>query len=78
MAQILTSLHQATPNDTNLSFKLGILMLKMNKLDEAEESFNSILNLLPDNSNTMWFLASVYELKGDLSQLFLADVPAFY
>lgn len=64
-ATLLSALYANDRTNVGLGFELAILLLRLQELDAAKAAFESVLNLAPDYSNAMWFLASVYELQGN-------------
>jgi Tfp pilus assembly protein PilF len=56
-------------SDVGVAFQLGQLYLKRagaGDLDRAQNALEHAVQLAPAYSNARWFLASVYEQKGDL------------
>ncbi|MBI4133101.1 tetratricopeptide repeat protein [Candidatus Uhrbacteria bacterium] len=64
----LESVVQFNPRDVGVAFQLGLLYLKNNNLAEAEAEFVRALELAPNYANARWYLASIYERRGDFDK----------
>jgi len=67
----MESIVQYNPFDVGVHFQLGILYLQRNisgDVERAQTILERTVLLLPSYSNARWFLASVYELQGDLTE----------
>jgi len=62
----LDAIRKYSPLDVGVAFQLGQLALRMERYDRAKSEFESAIKLQPDFLNAHWFLASVYEIQGDL------------
>jgi len=64
-ARRLLDLRNADPNNLGISFELALTLLRLDQLEPAISEFERIIEISPDYSNAMWFLASAYELSGE-------------
>lgn len=55
----LSALKEVAPLDIGLGFQLGIMYIKLQKLDLARAEFERVLTIYPDYSNAMWYLAAI-------------------
>ncbi len=62
----LDAIRTSYPLDVGVAFQLGQLSMRMERYDRAKTEFQSAIELQPDFVNARWFLASVYEIGGDL------------
>ena len=65
----LESVAKYNPTDVGVQFQLGILYLSRKQegdIQRAKEAFIRATQLVPSYTNAHWFLASAYELEGDL------------
>jgi len=53
------------PQDIGISFQLGMLYWRKEKLDRAQGEFERIIKLNPDYSNGRYMLGLVYDKKGE-------------
>jgi len=54
--------------DVGAGFQLGVLYLRRGNKDDsgrAQQMFERVIQLAPSYSNARWFLASIYEQKGN-------------
>jgi tetratricopeptide (TPR) repeat protein len=65
-ASRLASLTQVNKNDTGLGFQLGVIYLKMEEQEQAAQEFERILEVYPDYSNAMWYLAAIKAADDDV------------
>ncbi len=63
----LAALRQYSPLDVGLGFQLSMLFIKLQQYDAARAELERVVGLSPNYSNARWYLASMYEIKGDLS-----------
>ncbi|MFH1767064.1 MAG: tetratricopeptide repeat protein [Patescibacteria group bacterium] len=61
----MESLRSAYQSDIGISFQLGLLYLRQGKSDLAKAELERALEIAPNYSNAMWYLAAVYEEDGD-------------
>lgn len=52
--------------DIGLHFQLGLLYLKQGKIEAAQESFETAVDIAPNYSNARWYLSAVYEEQGNI------------
>ncbi|MEK7665275.1 MAG: tetratricopeptide repeat protein, partial [Patescibacteria group bacterium] len=62
----MESVKRYNPFDVGVAFQLGVLYLRQGKNDLAQMEFERAVELVPTFVNAHWYLASVYELKGDI------------
>lgn len=55
------------PSDVGAAFQMGQLSMRLQRYDRAEAEFLRAIELSPEFANARWFLASVYEIQGRLS-----------
>lgn len=66
----MESVAQYNQLDVSVFFQLGMLYLGRNgtgDMDSAQASFEHAVKLAPAYANAHWFLASIYEVKGDIA-----------
>ena len=51
--------------DIGISFQLGMLYWRKEKLEQAQSEFEKIITLNPDYSNARYMLGLVYDKKGE-------------
>lgn len=56
------------PRDIGAMFQLSLLYLKNNEIDNAEVQLTRALQLAPNYANAHWYLASIYEARGELDR----------
>ncbi|MBU1759133.1 tetratricopeptide repeat protein, partial [Patescibacteria group bacterium] len=54
--------------DVGVFFQLGLLYLRQGDNEQAQAALEYTVNLVPSYSNARWFLASIYELNGDVNR----------
>ncbi|MBI4280889.1 tetratricopeptide repeat protein [Candidatus Uhrbacteria bacterium] len=54
------------PRDVGVIFQLGLLYLNSQQWEKAEGQFTAALALSPNYANAHWYLASIYESRGNL------------
>ena len=59
----LEELKKVSPEDIGISFQLGMLYWRIEKLDEAQREFEGIIKSDPDYSNARYMLGLVYDKK---------------
>jgi tetratricopeptide (TPR) repeat protein len=64
----LAALRAARPLDVGLGFQLSMLYIRTQNFDKAQAELESVIATSPNYSNALWFLASLYELDGDLAK----------
>lgn len=73
--QLLLRELRRDPGDTETLLDLGVLLVDMNRLTEADEKFRRVLELEPDHADAHFHLAELAERRGDVSNaLVLYDV----
>ncbi|MBI4599281.1 hypothetical protein HY734_03755 [Candidatus Uhrbacteria bacterium] len=66
----MESVARYNPSDVGVAFQLGLLYLRRGGTDDlvrAEAQFAHAIALAPAYGNAHWFLASIYERKGDIA-----------
>lgn len=63
------------PNNTGLLYSLGVLQKNLEDYPKAEETFQKILKLDPDNFNAVFNLADLYLRQAEKARKELEDVP---
>ncbi|MDD5252242.1 MAG: tetratricopeptide repeat protein [Patescibacteria group bacterium] len=58
--------------DVGVGFQLALMYFRDDRKEEAIKLMDSVVRLSPDFSNARWYLAAMYEAKGDLGSLDLA------
>ncbi|HAU66179.1 TPA: hypothetical protein DCW61_02415 [Candidatus Uhrbacteria bacterium] len=61
----LVALRNNNPADIGLSFQLSQMLIRLQKYDVAQQELERIVQLSPNYSNALWYLASMYEISGD-------------
>jgi tetratricopeptide (TPR) repeat protein len=61
----LAALRNNNPADIGLSFQLSQMLIRLQKYDVAQQELERIVQLSPNYSNALWYLASMYEISGD-------------
>ena len=64
-ASRLIALRNNSPTDIGLGFQLGVMLLRLQRYDLAQQEFERLIGLAPNYSNALWYLASAYELQRD-------------
>ncbi len=61
----LVALRNNNPADIGLAFQLSQMLIRLEKYDIATQELERIVELSPEYSNALWYLASMYEIDGD-------------
>ncbi|GAC1373130.1 MAG: tetratricopeptide repeat protein [Aquirhabdus sp.] len=61
-------LHQTTPNDPNILGRLGEVLVRLKRYDDAIKCFQRALQLAPEHIMFYMFMALAYFEKGDFTQ----------
>ncbi len=61
----LSALKGVAPLDIGLGFQLGIMYVKLQNLDLARAEFERVLEIYPEYSNAMWYLAAIEVQSGN-------------
>ncbi|MDP3985664.1 MAG: tetratricopeptide repeat protein, partial [bacterium] len=64
----LEALKKTNPRDVGLAFQLGVLYIENKDLVKAEAELKRALEIAPSYANARWYLASIYESRGDLEE----------
>lgn len=64
-AELLQTVVSAQPENADAQVQLGYALLSLNRLDEAERSFNSALAIVPTYADASMGLARIAERRGD-------------
>ena len=56
----------ADPRDVGVAFQLGLLYLRNEENEKAQNALEWAVELAPSYSNARWFLATVYENQGNI------------
>lgn len=64
----MAALRNYSPLNVGLGFQLSMLYIQLKNYDLAQKELERIVNLAPNYSNARWFLASMYEISGDLDK----------
>ncbi|MFH1253045.1 MAG: tetratricopeptide repeat protein [Candidatus Uhrbacteria bacterium] len=64
----MAALRDYSPLNVGLGFQLSMLYVRLQNYDLAQKELERIVGLAPNYSNARWFLASMYEIKGDLAK----------
>jgi tetratricopeptide (TPR) repeat protein len=64
----LAALRNYSPLDVGLGFQLAMMYLRLQQYDLAQAELERIVGLAPNYSNALWYLASLYEIDGDLGK----------
>ncbi len=73
----MESVKQYNPLDVGVAFQLGLLYLRQERTEMAQVEFERVINLVPTYSNARWFLASIYEVQGEIEKA-IEQVQAVY
>ena len=57
---------EKNPNDIDVNFNYGILLIHLKRYDEAIRVLNHLISLQPGNANAYYNLAVAYDNKGDI------------
>jgi len=58
---------QADPQDVGVAFQIGLLYLRNDENEKAQNALEWAIQLVPSYSNARWFLATVYENQGNVT-----------
>ncbi|MBI4256778.1 tetratricopeptide repeat protein [Candidatus Uhrbacteria bacterium] len=61
----LVALRNNNPADIGLAFQLTQMLIRLERFDIATQELERIVQLSPEYSNALWYLASMYEIAGD-------------
>src|SRR3989339_354203 len=61
----LVALRNNNPADIGLAFQLTQMLIRLERYDIATQELERIVELSPQYSNALWYLASMYEIAGD-------------
>lgn len=61
----LVALTKNTPADIGLGFELAQMYIRAKKFDAAKQELERLIQINPNYSNAIWYLASVYEIQGN-------------
>lgn len=62
----METVRKGSPRDVGVAFQLGVLYIKQKDLAKAEAELKRALDIAPNYANARWYLASIYEARGDL------------
>ncbi|PJA47634.1 hypothetical protein CO172_00635 [Candidatus Uhrbacteria bacterium CG_4_9_14_3_um_filter_36_7] len=63
----MKALRNYAPLDVGIGFQLGILYVRQQNYTLAKTEFERIIGLQPKYSDARWYLASIYEIEGNMS-----------
>lgn len=63
----LVALRNNNPADIGLAFQLTQMLIRLEEYDIAQQELERIVELSPNYSNALWYLASMYEISGDIA-----------
>lgn len=63
--QLLLGITREQPDHIPANLMLGQLSIRSGQMDKAKERFEKVLNLDPENTEALYFLAEVYKSNGD-------------
>jgi Flp pilus assembly protein TadD len=61
----LLALRNNNPTDIGIAFQLTQMLIRLEQYDTATTELERIVELSPDYSNAIWYLASMYEIAGE-------------
>lgn len=64
----MAALRDYRPLDVGLGFQLAMLYIRLENYDLAQRELERVVGLAPNYSNALWYLASMYEIKGGLTK----------
>jgi tetratricopeptide (TPR) repeat protein len=65
-AERLVALRNNNPMDIGIAFQLSQMLIRLEQYETAQVELERIVELYPEYSNALWYLASVHEQLGDL------------
>lgn len=63
--QLLLGITREEPDNIQANLMLGQLSIRSGQMDKAEERFEKVLTIEPENTEALYFLAEVYKSKGN-------------
>lgn len=63
--QLLLGIVKEEPDNIAANLMLGQLSIRSGQMDKAKERFDKVLDLEPENTEALYFLAEVYRSKGN-------------
>ena len=63
--QLLLGITREQPNHIQANLMLGQLSIRSGQMDKAQERFEKVLSIEPENTEALYFLAEVYKSKGN-------------
>ncbi len=63
--QLLLGITREKPDNIPANLMLGQLSIRSGQMDKAQERFEKVLGIEPENTEALYFLAEVYKSKGD-------------
>ena len=63
--QLLLGIVKEQPDNIPANLMLGQLSIRSGQMDKAKERFEKVVNLEPENTEALYFLAEVYRSKGN-------------
>lgn len=63
--QLLLGITREQPNHIQANLMLGQLAIRSGQMDKAQERFEKVLSIEPENTEALYFLAEVYKSKGN-------------
>ena len=62
----LVALRNNNPADIGLSFQLTQMLIRLEEYAIAQQELERIVEISPNYSNALWYLASMYEISGNI------------
>ncbi|HEY9177998.1 MAG TPA: tetratricopeptide repeat protein [Flavipsychrobacter sp.] len=63
--QLLLGITREQPDHIQANLMLGQLSIRSGQMDKAQERFEKVLSIEPENTEALYFLAEVYKSKGN-------------
>jgi len=63
--QLLLGITREQPDNIQANLMLGQLSIRSGQMDKAQERFEKVLSIEPENTEALYFLAEVYKSKGN-------------
>lgn len=63
--QLLLGITRKEPNNVPANLMLGQLSIRSGQMDKAQERFEKVISVEPDNTEALYFLAEVYKANGN-------------